>query len=327
MRTMRSIRTDLALEAREMAQEENQFHIPGVKVDTINKDNIQVTRVEVVSEEGEIRIGKPMGNYITLEMPEIGDRNPEYDEKVSQMLAEEIKRITNINDDSIVLIVGLGNWNVTPDAVGPKVVRKLMVTRHIFEFLPEQVDDRMRSLCAIAPGVLGITGIETGEIIKGLVDRVKPDLVIAVDALASRKTSRIASTIQIADTGINPGSGIGNKRMAISKETLGVPTLAIGIPTVVYAHTIGRDSLDMLIKEFSNSVEQGSEFYKILESMNEKDFDMLVGEVLAQGFGDLIVTPKEVDDLIDSVSQIIADGLNIAVHRAMSIEDVNRYLN
>lgn len=324
---LRSIRTDLALEAREMAQEQNQFQIPGVKVEEVELKDIKVTRVEVLSKLGEDNIGKPKGNYITLEVPGVKDRNPEYEEQVKQQLAAEIRRLVHLNKNSTILVVGLGNWNVTPDAVGPKVVDRVLVTRHIFEYVPDQVDDRMRPTCAVAPGVLGITGIETGEIVKGIVDKVKPDLIIAIDALASRKTDRIGTTIQIADTGINPGSGVGNKRMGLTKQTLGVPTIAIGIPTVVYAQTIGRDSLEMLIKEFSNQTKPESEFYKMLQSMDERHLDTLVNEVLTQGLGDLVVTPKEVDILIDSVVGIIADGINLAIHNGLSLEDVNRYLH
>ena len=324
---MRTIRTDLALEAREMAQGGGRSEIPGVVVDNVEKDNINVTRVEIISPEGEARLGKPMGNYITLEMPGIKDRDPEYEELVSRQLAQEIERLVNLKDKSTILVIGLGNWNVTPDAVGPKVVDKIMVTRHIFEFLPDQVDDRMRPVSAVAPGVLGITGIETGEIVHGLVEKIKPDLVIAIDALASRKTERIGTTIQIADTGISPGSGVGNKRMGLNKETLGVDTLAIGVPTVVYAHTIGRDSLEMLIQEFSAHADPGTEFYRMLKSMEEHQLDAMVSEVLAKGLGDLIVTPKEVDSMIDEVADIIADGINLAVHRNISIEEVNRFLH
>jgi spore protease len=221
----------------------------------------------------------------------------------------------------------LGNWNVTPDAVGPKVVEKVLVTRHIFEYVPEQVDERMRQICAVAPGVLGITGIETGEIVKGIVDRVKPDLVIAIDALASRKTDRIGNTIQIADTGINPGSGVGNKRMGLTKETLGVPTLAIGVPTVVFAHTIGRDSLEMLIAEFEEQASSNNNFAQFLNGFDEEHLDRLVGEVLTEGLGDLVVTPKEIDVLIDDAAGIIADGINLAIHNGLSLEDVSRYLH
>ena len=324
----KSIRTDLAMEAREMAQEQNQKEIPGVRVENVEPvEDIVITRVEVVSRLGEEHIGKPVGNYITLEAPGIQDRNPEYEEQLKQHLANEIRRLVRLNDDSVILIVGLGNWNVTPDAVGPKVVDKVLVTRHVFEFVPDQVDDRMRRICAVAPGVLGITGIETGEIVRGIVDKVQPDLVIAIDALASRKTERIGSTIQIADTGIDPGSGIGNKRMGLTRETLGVPTLAIGVPTVVYAQTIGRDALEMLIKEFSGQTDSHSEFYNMLQSLDEQHLNSLVAEVLTEGLGDLVVTPKEVDLLIDDAAGIIADGINLAIHNGLSMEDVNRYLH
>ncbi|WZL77604.1 GPR endopeptidase [Eubacteriales bacterium mix99] len=323
----RTIRTDLAVEAREMAQEDNQYEIPGVRVENAGQKDINVTRVEVVSKLGEESIGKPMGNYITLDVPGIRDGDPQYGERVKGQLAAEIRRLVHLNDNSVILVAGLGNWNVTPDAVGPKVVNRILVTRHIFEYVPDEVDDRMRSICAVAPGVLGITGIETGEILKGIVDKVHPDLVIAIDALASRKTDRIATTIQVADTGINPGSGIGNKRMGLTQQTLGVPTLAIGIPTVVYAHTIGRDALGMLIQELSDNTSPESGFSRMLKSMDEQHLDSLVSEVVTQGMGDLVVTPKEVDVLIDDVADIIADGINLAVNKGMTLEDVNRYLH
>ncbi len=323
----RSIRTDLAVEAREMAQEDNQYEIPGVRVENAGQKDINVTRVEVVSKEGEKSIGKPIGNYITLDVPEIREGGPHYGERVKGQLAAEIRRLVHLNDNSVILVAGLGNWNVTPDAVGPKVVNRILVTRHIFEYVPDEVDDRMRSICAVAPGVLGITGIETGEILKGIVEKVHPDLVIAIDALASRKTDRIATTIQVSDTGINPGSGIGNKRMGLTQQTLGVPTLAIGVPTVVYAHTIGRDALGMLIQELSDKASPESEFSKMLKSMDEQHLDRLVSEVVTQGMGDLVVTPKEVDVLIDDVADIIADGINLAINKGMTLEDVNRYLH
>ncbi|NLA84952.1 MAG: GPR endopeptidase, partial [Clostridiales bacterium] len=323
----KNIRTDLAMEAREMAQEQGRHDIPGVQVENFKaEEDISITRVEVVSEIGEKNIGKPIGNYITLETPGIRDRDPVYEELVKKCLADEIRRLVNLNKDSVILVVGLGNWNVTADAVGPKVVDRVLVTRHIFEYVPDQVDERMRRICAVAPGVLGITGVETGEIVKGIVDKVQPDLVIAIDALASRKTERIGSTIQIADTGISPGSGIGNKRMGLNIDTLGVSTLAIGVPTVVYAHTIGRDALGMLIKEFSEQVEPDNELFLMLKTMDEKRLNSLVGEVLTEGLGDLVVTPKEVDLLIDDVADIIADGINLAIHDGLTLEEVNRYL-
>ncbi len=323
---MSSIRTDLAMEARELYSQRND-DLRGVESETQESDGIQVTRVRITSPEGESKMGKPMGNYITIEAEAIKDRDPEYDELVSQRIGQEIKALVNLNKNSNVLVVGLGNWNITPDSLGPKVVDRVMVTRHILELIPDQVDERVRAVCAIAPGVLGITGIETGEIVKGIVDRVKPDAVIVIDALASRKTHRIGTTIQIADTGINPGSGIGNKRMGINEESLGVKTIAIGVPMVVYAHTIGRDSLEMLIKEFSAQAAPGTEFYKMLSNMQEDQLDALVEEVLSQGMGDLVVTPKEVDMLIDDVANIISEGLNLALHDNISLEESRRFLH
>lgn len=324
---MKNIRTDLAMEAREIYQEQNQFHIPGVKVDDEEIDGMKISRVHIISPLGEESLGKPQGNYITLEAVDIKNRDPEYQEKVSLQLAHEMKRLVNLNKESTIFVVGLGNWNVTSDALGPKVVDRLMVTRHMLEFMPEQVDDRIRSVCAVAPGVLGITGIETGEIIKGIVEKTKPDLVIAIDALASRRTDRIGVTIQIADTGISPGSGIGNKRMGLNKDTLGVTTIAIGVPTVVYAHTIGRDSLQLLLDEFTNQTTPGSQFYEMLKQMDETQLDTLVQQVVYKGLGDLVVTPKEIDLLMDYVADILADGLDMALHENMTLEDVKRFIN
>lgn len=322
-----SIRTDLALEARELYQQQNRDYIPGVKVDEEEVEGVKISRVHILSPLGQESLGKPQGNYITLEAPDIKNRDPEFQQTLSKIIAQEIKKLVTLNKNSVTLVVGLGNWNITPDSLGPKVVDRLLVTRHILEYLPDQIDDRLRPVCAIAPGVLGITGIETGEIIKGIVDRLKPDLVIAIDALASRRTDRIGMTIQIADTGISPGSGIGNKRMGLNKETLGVPTIAIGVPTVVYAYTIGRDSLQMLIDKFVDHATADSQFYQMLKQMGEEQLDALVHQVVTQELGDLVVTPKEIDLLIDYVADVLADGLNLALHEDMTIEDIKYFIN
>lgn len=322
---MTSIRTDLAMEARELYGEQSN-DMEGIESENHESDGIEITRVKITSPVGEAKIGKPMGTYITIEAEDIKNGDVEFTELVSQKLGQEIKSLVDLGKDSNVLVVGLGNWNITPDSLGPKVVNRTMITRHIIELIPDQVDERVRSVCAIAPGVLGITGIETGEVVKGLVDRIKPDLVIVVDALASRKTQRIGTTIQIADTGISPGSGIGNKRMGINEENLGIKTIAIGVPTVVFAHTIGRDSLELLIEEFANQTAPGTAFYKIIREMPENQLDAMVNQVLSQGLGDLVVTPKEVDMLIDDISQIISDGLNLALHEDITLEESRRFL-
>ena len=177
----------------------------------------------------------------------------------------------------------------------------------------------------MAPGVLGLTGIETGEIIKGVVEKIKPDVVIAIDALASRRMERVSTTIQIADTGITPGSGVGNKRMGLNKMTLGVPVIAIGVPTVVDAATLTNDTLNLMIDTMTKETNEGSEFYKLLQKMSESDKYTLIKEILSPYMGDLVVTPKEIDSIISNVSEVVADGINIAVHGTM--EDAEKYLH
>ncbi|MGL5244660.1 MAG: GPR endopeptidase, partial [Sarcina sp.] len=225
------------------------------------------------------------------------------------------------------LVVGLGNWNVTPDALGPEVVEKLMITRHLKKVMPDAIDDSVRPVCAIAPGVLGITGIETGEIIKALVEKIHPSLVICIDALASRRLERVARTIQISNTGISPGAGVGNHRMQLNEETLGVPVIAIGVPTVVDAATIANDAMDLVLDEMISQSQEGKEFYNMLKSIDKNEKSHLIKSLLNPYVGDLMVTPKEVDDVIDSVAKIISNGINIALQPNMEMEDINKFLN
>ncbi|MCX7746744.1 MAG: GPR endopeptidase [Clostridia bacterium] len=328
----RNIRTDLALEAQELFTQQSQGKVteshspPGVEVENAGNDEIKITRVKITSPTGEAALGKPMGNYITIETPGLRDNDQVLSENTSKALVEELSRIVKLNDKSITLVVGLGNWNVTPDALGPKVISSMMITRHLLEYVPEQVDKGVRPVCAIAPGVLGITGIETGEIVRGIVDRIKPDLVIAIDALASRRMDRVSTTIQIADTGISPGSGVGNKRMEISKATLGVPIIAIGVPTVVDAATMANDTIDLVLDEMIRQAPQGSDFYSSLNNIDRDEKYELIREVLNPYIGQLIVTPKEIDDIIERISKVIANGLNIALHPGVTVEDMNRYI-
>ena len=324
---MRNIRTDLAIEAREIFGKGDQHDIPGVNVDVEKTEDITITRVKVEEEVGARIMGKAKGNYITLEVPRLKDNDKDLQEDVSIALSKEIVKLIKLNNKSVILVVGLGNWNITPDALGPKVVEHLLVTRHIKEYIPEQIDESVRSVCAVAPGVLGITGIETSEIISGIVDRVKPDLVIAIDALASRKLERVNTTIQIADTGINPGSGVGNNRKQLSKETLGIPVLAIGVPTVVDAATMANDTIDLVLDSMIKETTKGSDFYKMLKDMNRDDKYKLIQEALHPYYGHLMVTPKEVDRLIEDISVVIADGLNVALHPGVDTKDLGRYIN
>ena len=223
-------------------------------------------------------------------------------------------------------MVGLGNWNITADALGPKVIRSLMVTRHLKEYVPEEIDEGIRPVCAIAPGVLGITGIETGEIVRGLVEKIKPKLVIAIDALCSRKTERINTTIQIADTGITPGEGVGNKRRALNKETLGIPVVAIGVPTVVDAATIANDCIDLILHSLKNHAGEEKPLYKVLDTIEAEDKYSLIRGAIEPSLGNFIVAPKEVDTIIDDISKVIANGINISLHEGIDLADVDRYV-
>lgn len=331
---VRNVRTDLTLEAHELIREkaarEKEFQgqgTPGIEVENAGNDEIKITRVRVTSPTGEAAIGKPMGNYITLEVPGLRDNDQVLYENTCKTLATELVSILKLEEKSTILVVGLGNWNVTPDALGPKVVSSIMVTRHLLEYVPEQVDKGVRPVCAVAPGVLGITGIETGEIIRGIVDRIKPDFIIAIDALASRKMERVNTTIQIADTGIAPGSGVGNKRMDLSKETLGIPVIAIGVPTVVDAATMANDTIDLVLDSMIEQAPQGTDFYTMMKSIDRNEKYMMIQEVLKPYIGNLIVTPKEIDEVIEKVSKVIANGLNIALHQGITLNDVNRYVH
>ena len=327
-------RTDLVIEAHEIfmnssqAREQAAEHKtpPGVEVENAGDDDVKVTRVRITSPTGEQSIGKPMGNYITLEVPQLKDNNPEVNQKTIDAMAKELKSMLNLKPDSTTLVVGLGNWNVTPDAIGPKVISNLMVTRHLLEFVPEHVDEGVRPVCAISPGVMGITGIETGEIVKGVVERIKPDALIAIDALAARSMERVSTTIQIADTGIAPGGGVGNKRMELSKATLGMPVVAIGVPTVVDAATLTNDAMDLIIDSLIKEAPSDSSFYNTLKNIDREEKYELIKQALNPFVGHLIVTPKEIDDIISRVSKVVANGLNMALHEGIGMEDMGKYL-
>lgn len=326
---MINVRTDLIVEAKEMYTKEHKDEkdIDGIEVIEESEKDIKVTTVKVKNEEGAKKIGKPQGNYITIDIPKFTAYDGDTMDDVSKVLAEILGRLVNIETEKIALVVGLGNRKVTPDALGPKVTEKIMVTRHLQTVMPEAIDDSVRPVCSIAPGVLGITGIETSEIIKAVVDKVKPDLVICIDALAARRIERVNTTIQIGDTGIAPGAGVGNNRMKINEESLGVKVIAIGVPTVVDAVTIANDSIDLVIDSLINGASSGNEFYKMLKSLDKSEKGDLIREVLSsEALGDMIVTPKDIDLVIDSLSKIIANGINMAVQPNMDMEDINKFM-
>lgn len=324
---MINVRTDLAIEAKEDYSKAHEGEIDGVIVDEDVIDDTKVTKVTIKNENGAKVLGKPVGNYITIDIPDYTVYDGEIMENVSEVVGKTMKALINMTQDKTALVVGLGNWKVTPDALGPKVVEKIMVTRHLKDVMPEAIDDSIIPVCAISPGVLGITGIETGDVIKALVEKIKPDLVVCVDALASRRVDRVNRTIQISDTGISPGAGVGNHRMKINEETLGVKVIAVGVPTVVDAATIANDSIDLVMDEFISKSEKGSDFYNMIKSIDKNEKEILIKELLNPYVGDLMVTPKEVDLVIDSLSKIIANGINISLQPNLDMDDINKFMS
>lgn len=323
-----SVRTDLALESKEMATAVHGTNIPGVLENVEEDQGIKITRIDVESQAGAQALGRIQGHYVTLEVPELRKKDTDLQDRVATKFAKEFEAFLQkigIQKMDRVLIVGLGNWNVTPDALGPLVVENVMITRHYFELMPDQVSPGYREVSAVAPGVLGTTGIESSEIVQGIVDRTKPDLIIAIDALASKALERVNTTIQIADIGIHPGSGIGNKRKGLTKEVLGVPCIAIGVPTVCYASTIVNNVLEMMRQHFAKETNNTKEILGLLDSIHDQERLMLVKEVLQPLGHDLIVTPKEIDEFIEDIANIIASGLNAALHEAVDSDNVGAY--
>lgn len=322
------IRTDLAIEAREMvAERQNTAETKwrGVEAETLEQDDYTLTRVRITDEEGSREMGKPIGEYVTIESERLKENGVECHEEIIQLLAEELRRMAKLKSGESVLIAGLGNWNITPDALGPKVVSRILVTRHLQGSLPEEIEKTVRPVAAISPGVMGLTGIETGEIMKGLVERLKPSLLIAIDALAARRSGRINATIQMSDTGVAPGAGVGNKRMMLDRETLGIPVIAIGVPTVVDAATLVNDTMDRILAGMIRQTENGSAFYRMLQDLEQEEKYSMITEMLDPYTENMFVTPKEVDAVIDRLANIIANGINIALHPGITMEDISRY--
>lgn len=323
-----SVRTDLAIEARELAQQNAQAadQLDGVDVETKEDPDYFLTHVRIHSEEGSRLMGKPKGDYITLESEKLKENDVECHEKIIKLLAENIRSLVNFGEDDCILVAGLGNWNITPDALGPKVVSKILVTRHLQGTLPEEIEKTVRPVAAVSPGVMGITGIETGEILKGIVDKLQPSLLIAIDALAARRSNRINAAIQMSDTGVAPGAGVGNKRMMLDKESLGIPVIAIGVPTVVDAATLVNDTMDRILGEMMQQTEKGSAFYQTLQSLEQEEKYQMITDILGPYTGNMFVTPKEVDAVVDRLANIIANAINIAIHPGVTMEDINKYV-
>lgn len=315
-------RTDLALEASEKVRARTGREIPGVAVDETSRDGVKVTHVRILDEGGASLMGKPPGSYVTIEAPGLRSRNRELGEKVSGIIAQELVSLTNLPPEATVLVVGLGNWRATPDALGPRVVEQIFVTRHLRDLVPPELRGRMRSVCALAPGVLGLTGIETGEVIRGVVERVHPQVVVAIDSLAARNLDRIMTTVQLADTGIRPGSGVGNRRLNIDQESVGAPVIALGCPTVVYALAIAMQALG----EVTAKASQAASLRDYLQSLSPAAKDEFLAGIMRPLLGDMVVTPKEIDVMVDEMARVIAGGINAAFHQGITEETVSAYL-
>ena len=294
-----SIRTDLAMEARELHPS-----LSGVTEESEEHEGVAVTRIALTTDDAAARLEKRKGRYVTLDAPELSARPLDLFERVSRALSNELSRLMEgLGTCENVLVVGLGNRAITPDSLGPRVVESIYVTRHIKQYMPDALPGPVRAVSAVAPGVLGVTGVETMEIVRGVVEHCKPDLVIAVDALASRRAARISTTVQLTDAGINPGAGVGNNRTGLDRETLGVPVIAIGVPLVVFATTISQDTISLIADETGLHNDE--------ERLKE-----LAAKVIAEHIGELIVTPKEIDSIVADMTRIVADGINMALFGA-----------
>lgn len=291
------VRTDLALEAKETVQKPDE-EIRGVRVEE-EKDaekEIYITRVIIETKNGAKIMGKPMGTYITLEAPRMATPDEDYHREVSEKVADQIRELLPDEKEELsILVVGLGNREVTADALGPNAADQLHITRHVVREFGKAAynKNKMHTVSAIVPGVMAKTGMETCEIIRGVVEETKPDAIIAIDALAARSTKRLNRTIQITDTGVQPGSGVGNHRHALTRETLGIPVIGIGIPTVVDAGTIVGDAVEQVEREMLFCSEVHA--VKMAELQN------------------MYVTTKDIDDVVNRLSYTVSEAINIAL--------------
>ena len=291
------IHTDLALETKEKF-EEDHIEIRGVEIqeDYDQEKDIRKTVVKIKTENGARAMGRPQGIYITLEAPNMSVPDEDNHREISEELSRHLRELLPAKEDMKVLVVGLGNREITPDALGPDVVANLHITRHIIKEYGIQGmgEEHADSVSGIAPGVMAQTGMETMEIIRGVIEETEPDVIIAVDALAARSVRRLNRTIQITDTGIHPGSGVGNHRSGLTEETLGIKVIGIGVPTVVDGATIVHDAMAHLLDT--------------LEETEKKEF---LEEMIAPSLHSMFVTPKDVDETVKRLAYTISEGLNM----------------
>ena len=305
--TMIETRTDLAMEAFENT---GGAPLPGVSVKHWEENGVNLTEVLVTDNEAARQLGKPKGSYLTLESPLMKERDPDARLAMGALLGEEIDRMLPRGDDGAsVLVVGLGNRSITPDSLGPSVVERTLVTRHMLSG-PGGVRSNMKSVCAVSPGVLGVTGIESLELVRSLVEAIRPRAVLCVDSLSARDWRRIGATIQLTNTGIQPGAGVGNHRRALTQESLGAPVVSLGMPTVIYAATLAKDAFAWL-----NAASGDEDAHE--EALEEMERTLLKGEI-----GEMIVTPREIDAIIQDAAGVIASGINRALQPELSEEEI-----
>ncbi|MEL7622910.1 MAG: GPR endopeptidase [Clostridiales bacterium] len=321
--SLSDIKPDLAIEAHEMFQGQHEGEIPGV---SLVKENFSLgcrSTIKVLDDQGAQAMGKPIGTYITIEAPTILDSDRSDHEPVVEALVKALKEILPDKEQYTILVAGLGNARSTPDALGPMVTSRLVATRYLFTLNDPAMTEGLRSVSIITPGVTGVTGVETAEILEGLISQMQPDCLICIDALAAGELSRLHNTIQLSDTGIHPGSGIGNMRKRINKETVGIPVLAIGVPTVVQAGIIANKALTILTDRLEHTGDKSSMPLLITQKQREE----VINEILQPFGGSLMVTPKEIDEQVDHTAQIIAKAITLAVHPGLEPEDLEYFLH
>lgn len=302
-----NLRTDLAVESIYTHSGD------GIEEKNEKVNDVNITTIHIKTDDASKEVGKPKGTYITLESAFIFKNDPQKANEISKELSEQIKKlikevVSDFCENTNILVCGLGNRNITADALGPQCTKGVMVTNHVIEILNHKEKD-FSKVSAITPGVMGITGIETNQIIKGVIDEYKPDLLITVDALCAKSAKRMFGTIQLTNTGINPGSGVGNRRASISKETMGVPVISIGIPTVVDANSIVYDALTSFFKK--NEVDD--------------NYSKLTNKIL-ENVESLFVSPKDIDELIKRGAKIIANGINLSLHKNIDFSFIESYI-
>ena len=313
------IRTDLALEVNEqVSPAEGKLRGVIVREESDSETGIKVTTLEITNKYGEKALGKPIGTYVTIEAEGLSDYDSDYSDRTARILADNILKL--ISRDILdkkqcsILVAGLGNREVTADSLGPDVVENLCINRHICKEYKNEDEDTVVTLAGVAPGVMAQTGMETAEIIKGIVLETKPDVVIAIDALAARNSRRLNTTIQLSDQGIHPGSGVGNHRVGITQETIGAPVLAIGVPTVIDAPTIVNDTMENFIKLLSEAKELKA-VAGVLSEYSAQEKYQLVKEVIEPAMASMYVTPKDVDANIKVIGYTLSEAINLILQK------------